>query len=279
MARFLRVLLNASEPMFTTTLRELEAATGGKSIDLAYIADITTRAHALMRRLGLDPADTTEQELHKALIANAHNESLFHNMADVGLVFDGVRAVSFNLDDIRENAELPYDQQILSHMRCQVEHGLLDRYELAADSKERVEQLAAQAGLGKCELKAYHKQVKKIEIEGESHVPNILCIGDIFTDAFITLGDETAKIIKEGDTEWLAVPFGRKPPYDHVDIVKSVGPSPNVAVSIARLGYQAGLMAWVGGDSTGEEALEHLRSEKVATDDWRYFYRRIHKAK
>ncbi len=266
MARFLRVLLNASEPMFTTTLRELEAATGGKSIDLAYIADITTRAHALMRRLGLDPADTTEQELHKALIANAHNESLFHNMADVGLVFDGVRAVSFNLDDIRENAELPYDQQILSHMRCQVEHGLLDRYELAADSKERVEQLAAQAGLGKCELGAYHKQVKKIEIEGESHVPNILCIGDIFTDAFITLGDETAKIIKEGDTEWLAVPFGRKPPYDHVDIVKSVGPSPNVAVSIARLGYQAGLMAWVGGDSTGEEALEHLRSEKVGTE-------------
>lgn len=266
MARFLRVLLDAKEPMFTVALREFEAATGRKSIDLAYIADITTRAHALLRKLGLDPADTTEHELYKALAANAHDEAIFHNMADVGLVYDGVRAVSFNLDDVRESAGLPYDERSLRHMRCQVEHGLIDRYELAASSKERIEQLAAQAGLGKCELKAYHKQVKKIDIKGESTVPNILCIGDIFTDAFITLGDDTAKIIKEGDTEWLAVPFGRKPPYEKVDIVKSVGPSPNVAVSIARLGYQAGLMAWVGGDSTGDEALEHLRAEKVSTE-------------
>ncbi len=96
--------------------------------------------------------------------------------------------------------------------------------------------------------------------------PNILAIGDIFTDAFITLGDETAKIIKEGDAEWLAVPFGRKPPYERVDIVKSVGPSPNVAVSLARLGYQAGLMAWVGGDATGEEAIQHLKDEDVSID-------------
>ncbi len=265
MARFLRVLLNVPEPMFTTTLRELESATGRKSIDLAYIADITTRAHALMRKIGLDPSDTTVHELYKALSTNAHNEALFHNMDDVGLVL-GDTAISFNLNDVRENADVPYEQRELRHMRCQVEHGLIDRYELAAADKTRVEQLAAQAGLGKCELKAYHTQVTKIEIEGDSNVPNILCIGDIFTDAFITLGDDTAKIIKEGDTEWLAVPFGRKPPYEKVDIVKSVGPSPNVAVSIARLGYQAGLMAWVGGDATGTEALEHLHEEKVSTE-------------
>lgn len=100
-----------------------------------------------------------------------------------------------------------------------------------------------------------------------SKQPYILAIGDIFTDAFITLGDETAKIIKEGNDEWLAVPFGRKPPYQKVDIVKSVGPSPNVAVSLARLGHKAGLMAWVGGDETGEEAIEHLKEEKVGTEN------------
>lgn len=91
-------------------------------------------------------------------------------------------------------------------------------------------------------------------------------IGDIFTDAFISLGDEAAKIIKEGDREWLALPFGQKPPYQKVDIVKSVGPSPNAAVSVARLGYNASLMAWVGGDSTGEEALAHLRTERIDTE-------------
>lgn len=102
--------------------------------------------------------------------------------------------------------------------------------------------------------------------QNDNTQPSILAIGDIFTDAFITLGDDAAKIIKEGDTEWLAVPFGRKPPYERVDIVKSVGPSPNVAVSIARLGQNVGLMAWVGGDETGEEALEHLKSENISID-------------
>lgn len=95
--------------------------------------------------------------------------------------------------------------------------------------------------------------------------PYILAIGDIFTDAFITLGDDAAKIIKEGNEEWLAVPFGRKPPYERVDIVRSVGPSPNVAVSLARLGYPSALMAWVGGDETGSEAIEYLQSENVDT--------------
>lgn len=94
-----------------------------------------------------------------------------------------------------------------------------------------------------------------------------LVIGDIFTDAFIQLADESAKIIKEADGhEWLALPFGQKPPYDHVDIVRSVGPSPNAAVSMARLGLQTELMAWVGDDATGKEAIEHLASEHVGTD-------------
>ncbi|MCA9313293.1 carbohydrate kinase family protein [Candidatus Nomurabacteria bacterium] len=103
-------------------------------------------------------------------------------------------------------------------------------------------------------------------MEEQQNLPYILAIGDIFTDAFITLGSDTAKIIKEDDTEWLAVPFGRKPPYERVDIVRSVGPSPNVAVSLARLGYQSELMAWVGGDDTGEEALEYLKTQNVNTD-------------
>jgi len=95
----------------------------------------------------------------------------------------------------------------------------------------------------------------------------LLVIGDIFTDAFIQLGEGSAKIIKEEDgREWLALPFGQKPSYDHVDIVRSVGPSPNAAVSMARLGLSPELMAWVGDDSVGEEAIEHLRGEHVGTD-------------
>lgn len=256
--------------MFTSTLRELEASTGRKGIDLAYMADITQRAHALMRSLGLDPSDTTEHELYTALNAASSNQALFHTMADVGLIVGDDAVVSFNLDDIRENSATAYEQRTSRHMRCQVEHGLIDRYTIVASDADHVLTLATQAGLGKCELKDYHERKTNvettIETKGEATVPNILCIGDIFTDAFITLGDETAKIIEEGDKKWLAVPFGSKPPYEKVDIVKSVGPSPNVAVSIARLGYRAGLMAWIGGDATGQEALEHLHGERVDTE-------------
>ncbi len=95
---------------------------------------------------------------------------------------------------------------------------------------------------------------------------NILVIGDIFTDAFIQLPEGSAKVIKEADgREWLALPFGQKPPYDHVDIVRSVGPSPNAAVSMARLGLAVDLMAWVGDDATGAEAIQHLNEENVGT--------------
>lgn len=97
--------------------------------------------------------------------------------------------------------------------------------------------------------------------------PTALVIGDIFTDAFIQLPEGSAKVIKEADgREWLALPFGQKPPYDHVDIVRSVGPSPNAAVSMSRLGLSASLMAWVGDDATGAEAIQHLQEERVGTD-------------
>jgi ribokinase len=96
----------------------------------------------------------------------------------------------------------------------------------------------------------------------------MLAIGDIFTDAFIKLGDETAKVFKDDDgVEWLAVPYGRKPPYERVDIVKSVGPSPNAAVSCKRLGLNVDLMAWVGDDETGEEAIDYLQQQGIGTSD------------
>ncbi|HSW92613.1 MAG TPA: hypothetical protein VLH14_01880, partial [Patescibacteria group bacterium] len=100
MAKTLSMLLDAKEPMFSIALRELEGMTGNKGIDIAYIADILHRAHALMRVIGLDPADTTEQELYKALESHVDNEALFHNMADVGLVFGGKRVISFNPEDV-----------------------------------------------------------------------------------------------------------------------------------------------------------------------------------
>ena len=61
--------------------------------------------------------------------------------------------------------------------------------------------------------------------------------------------------------------FGSKPPYEHVDIIESVGPSPNSAISCARLGLDVSLMTWLGEDEAGRSSLKHLRQENVKTDD------------
>ncbi|MEO5950062.1 MAG: carbohydrate kinase family protein [Candidatus Saccharimonadales bacterium] len=266
MAKALQDLLSNNHPLFTTTIHQLEQASGSSNIDVRLIADITHAAHNVMRQLGLDTADTTSVELYKALTATAVSgqaENLLINTSYV-LINLGDGPISFNIQDVIDNHhhELDFEHRVSTHGQLHLRSEIVKRYADSDRSDNKIiTALAAEIGLH------YMNPTDTDHTENSiNKTPHILAIGDIFTDAFITLGDDTAKIFKEGDTEWLAVPFGRKPPYERVDIVKSVGPSPNVAVSIARLGYSAGLMAWIGGDATGEEAIDHLKAEHVATD-------------
>jgi hypothetical protein len=66
---FLRDLLDAREPLFTESLRQLEAASHSTGADAKLAADIHTAAARAMRQLGLDERDTTGPELYHALIA------------------------------------------------------------------------------------------------------------------------------------------------------------------------------------------------------------------
>lgn len=267
MSRLAR-LLGHDHPLFVYNLAQLEKATNHAGIDTKLIADCDEKAHSVMRQLGLDPANSLVDELYKTLEASVRKGDAERLLADADYVLtmiDG-ETVSFNLQDVIENAhhELPTAARTCEHGRRHLRAEIIRRY--AAHDRthdEIVHALAEEAGL-KPDKDNGHQEVQKGMTMSDT--PRILAIGDIFTDAFITLGDDAAKIIKEGDSEWLAVPFGRKPPYERVDIVKSVGPSPNVAVSIARLGYDASLMAWVGGDDTGREAIAHLHDESVATE-------------
>ena len=96
--------------------------------------------------------------------------------------------------------------------------------------------------------------------------PYILAIGDIFTDAFIKLREDKARIDTDPDgSKRLSLPFGSKPPYDSVEIVQAVGPSPNAAVAFSRLGLNAGLMAFLGDDQPGKDSLTYLHGENVDT--------------
>lgn len=97
--------------------------------------------------------------------------------------------------------------------------------------------------------------------------PYILAIGDIFTDAFIKLNEDVARVeTDENGEKRISLPLGSKPPYDGVDIVQGVGPAPNAAVATARLGVATSLISFLGDDQVGKDAVTYIAGEGIATD-------------
>ncbi len=78
MGSFLRDLLDAKEPLFTQSVRDLERITGRRGIDIKLIGEIHEKVHSATRGLGLDSNDTADKELYYALIQKVreHNEHL-----------------------------------------------------------------------------------------------------------------------------------------------------------------------------------------------------------
>ncbi|MGB3945872.1 MAG: carbohydrate kinase family protein [Candidatus Saccharimonadales bacterium] len=268
---FLTEVLSNSHLLLARTIADFEKASGNSGVDTRLIADMRETAHSVMRAVNVDPADTTAEELYHALnsIIDSGKLALLANTQFVLLPFtEG--PISFNILDVIENAhhQLPFGRRRVDHAQRQLRMEIIRRYaEHDRTSDELIHNLAAEVGL-KREEDAHHHDVEYGPgAEEPTPRPRVLMIGDIFTDAFIKLNESSAKIIKEDDgKEWLALPFGQKPPYDSVDIVRSVGPSPNAAVSASRLGLDASLMAWVGSDDVGVEALQHLKNEKISVD-------------
>lgn len=92
---------------------------------------------------------------------------------------------------------------------------------------------------------------------------DVLCIGDVVTDAFIKLLDDRAHTYVNEHGKWLAMPFGQKVPFDHAEIIEAVGNAANASVSFARLGFNSGLISNVGGDQYGRDIINALHKEKV----------------
>jgi ribokinase len=92
---------------------------------------------------------------------------------------------------------------------------------------------------------------------------DVISVGDIVTDAFIKLFDDKAVTYKNEQGKWLAVPFGTKLPYDHVEILNAVGNAANAAVSFARLGLKTAFVTNVGGDQAGRDMVTTLEQENV----------------
>ncbi len=89
-------------------------------------------------------------------------------------------------------------------------------------------------------------------------------IGDMVVDAFIKLDEQSVWI--DENKKKICMDFGSKIPYKGVYRVVAVGNSANASVSAARLGLKSALVSNVGDDFYGQECINVLSSEKVATE-------------
>jgi len=93
---------------------------------------------------------------------------------------------------------------------------------------------------------------------------DVLCIGDVVTDAFIKLFDDQAQVVTDDQGgEWLAIPFATKLPFDHTEIVRAVGNAANAATAFGRLGLKTGFVTNVGSDQEGRDIITTLHKNKV----------------
>lgn len=270
MTKFLQELLTSTQPLFPQAMSQLERSTGHDGVDVRLIADITHKAHDIMRGISLDTADSTARELYLALNSYAlrapTHELLYE--ADFVLIKIEDEVVSFNLIDVIENAhhQLPFDKRLISHGQRALRGEIMQRYHSHPRTDETTtSQLAIDAGLVE-QTDQHYQKVGEYNPAAASG-PYILSAGDIFTDAFIKLNEDVARVDEDEDgSKRISLPLGTKPPYDEVEIVRAVGPAPNAAVAFARLGLQSGLDSFLGDDDTGKEALQYLTEQRVATD-------------
>lgn len=75
MSKFLRDLLDAEEPLFSLSIKDLEKASGHQGVDAKLIGDITRETHDAMRSLGLDHKNTTGKEFYQALMARIASDN------------------------------------------------------------------------------------------------------------------------------------------------------------------------------------------------------------
>lgn len=95
---------------------------------------------------------------------------------------------------------------------------------------------------------------------------DLVAIGDITTDAFITLENARVNCDINDENCQLCINFGDKVPYESVVEVRAVGNSPNAVTSAHRLGLSTALVTNLGNDRNGDDCIEALKKEGIDTE-------------
>ena len=87
MSRLLSDLLEATEPMFSLAIRQLEEVSGASGADIRLSAEIIGQVQLKTKQLGLDPNDTTGKELYYALMEHVRKNDI--HLMQKNLFFEG----------------------------------------------------------------------------------------------------------------------------------------------------------------------------------------------
>lgn len=113
MSKLISDLLGAEEPLFSISLRQLEKITGNPAIDVRLTAEIIGKVRMKMKELGLDPDDTTGQELYKALIAKIEQNNKHLRQAIGGKETDTPSELIPKIKAAAEKVDIPRDCWVL----------------------------------------------------------------------------------------------------------------------------------------------------------------------
>ena len=242
----------------SSALRELQLL-ARDGVDVRLIADILAKAHSVIRRLGLDPADTTAEEVYYALVgavASGQFASLLDDTAYVMIDIDG-EVISFNLEDVVNNYhyQLPIKQRQVSAAKRGLGWEITRRYaEHPAISNQRVKEV-----VGRVNWPAEEPVFCRVAF-GK---PSVLTVGDIATEVMMTLGQDDAELTGGKLNRKLAINLGSKIMAETANTQDAVGGAANASVAMAKLGVQPSIVSWVGDDGVGRLTMNYLRTNGI----------------
>ena len=115
MSSFLADLLGATEPLFSLSVKQLEEASGRPGADVRLIAEIIGSVRLKTKELGLDPDDTTGEELYMALLNRIEKDD-DHLVKQIGgKDSEDARALMPLMKKAWEKVDTPKSAWVLKH--------------------------------------------------------------------------------------------------------------------------------------------------------------------
>ncbi len=239
-------------------IRELQLL-ARDGVDVRLIADILSKAHLVMRRLGLDPNDTTAEEVYYALISAVSTGQFMSLLEDTDYVLVDIDGdiISFNTVDAINNYhyQLPIAERSTAAAKKGLGWEITRRYSAHPTlSEQRVQQVAGRVSWPTAKPNFCHVSFGK---------PSIIAIGDIATEVMMTLRRDDAELTGGKLNRRLAINLGSKILAETANTQDAVGGAANASVAFAKLGVQPSLMSWIGDDGVGRLTLNYLRSNGI----------------